>query len=385
VIQPQFEAGTNFSEGLAAVKKNGKWGYIKLKQTTTLSIAKSNVIWRYPVDNKLTTTTTEHKINACITGSDKPSIELYVDGVLQTKRGLGVGGDTPNNGCENEFSYPLKLQPRSKTYKIEIVATNNAGSTRSERFITVEQPYTPPTPAPVVIVTPVEKRLALVVGNSTYAAVTDLKKKPLNDADDMAAVLKRLGFTVMIVKDADKQKLEESISDFSEKLKNYDVGLFFYAGHGLGIDGKNYIVPLDFPANATKATFRYKCIENDYVQEKMAEAGAYSKTNIVIIDACRDGGGLRNIRGGVGAPDTWQPPTKIPTGLITCYAASQGETSANGNGRNGLYTSILLKHIETPNTSIEQIFKRVRIELISLGGQTPEEMSKLTKEFYFKQ
>lgn len=385
VILPQFEGSRDFTEGFAAVIENGKWGYIKLKKNVTLSIAKSNVIWKYPIDSKLAVTATEHKINACITGRDKPSVELYVDGALQTKRGLGIGGDTPNNSCENEFSYTLKLQPRSKAYKIEIVATNSAGTTRSERYITVEQPYTPPTPTPTVVtVTPTEKRLALVVGNSTYAAVTDLKKKPLNDADDMAAALKRLGFTVITVKDADKQVLEEKISDFTVKLKDYDVGLFFYAGHGLGVDGKNYIVPVDFPKNATKSDFRYKCIENNWVQEKMAEAGAYSKTNIVIIDACRDDGGLRNLRGGVGASDTWLPPAKIPTGLYTCYAASQGETSANGNGRNGLYTSTLLKHIETPNVLIEQIFKRVRIELVELGGQTPEETSKLTAEFYFK-
>ncbi len=115
----------------------------------------------------------------------------------------------------------------------------------------------------------------------------------------------------------------------------------------------------------------------------MAEAGDYNKTNIVIVDACRDDGGLRNIRGGLGSSDTWIPPAKIPTGLITCYAASQGETAYNGNGRNGLYTSILLKHIGTPSLNIGEVFRRVRVELLQLGGQTPEEQTKLTKDFYF--
>ena len=294
---------------------------------------------------------------------------------------LYINGSSVNVQFDGSFSATTNLIEGSNSFTIK--ATDKKNNT-AEKVFTLRRKQAPKSVEinPVSKTTDTEKRLAMVVGNSEYRTITNLKGKPYNDADDMSATLKQLGFDVITLKDADKQKLEEGIAAFAQRLKQYDVGLFFYAGHGLGVEGKNYLVPIDFPTNATKSDFRYKCIETDWLQEKMAEAGAYDKTNIVIIDACRDDGGLRNIRG--GSSDTWTPPGKIPTGLITCYAASQGESAANGNGRNGLYTATLLKYITTAGLKIEDVFKRVRIDLLQLGGQVPEEHQKLTKDFYFK-
>lgn len=318
---------------------------------------------------------------------------LTVEHVVSTSSVLVVGTVTDDRGkvlltlnnqpvslsAGGRFEVPVSLQDGSNPIRLH---ARDAQNNEATQLLTVQkQAATPTEPKP----TPTnESRLALVIGNTAYESITRLGNQPLNDADDMAQVLKRLGFTVITLKDLNRRGLEENISDFTQKLKTYDVGLFFYAGHGLGVDGTNYVLPTDFPKAATKVDFKYSCVAVDWIQDKMAEAGKVNKTNIVIIDACRNNGGLRGVRGDVGESDTWLPPSKIPTGMITCYAASQGEQASNGDKRNGLYTSLLLKHIETPQLLIQQVFQRVRTELLQVGGQQPEEHVKLNKDFYFK-
>ena len=225
-----------------------------------------------------------------------------------------------------------------------------------------------------------EKRLALVVGNSDYTI--GALRNPANDARSMRDALQDCGFEVIIATNAGKQTIEQKVREFTSRLVNYDVGLFFYAGHGLEIDGTNYVVPTDVRQGLTKADVQYSCIQSQWIQDRMAEAGNYDKTNILILDACRNNP-FRSWNRDVYA-DTWIPPTKVPTGVITCFSASQGETASDGDGSNGLYTSILLKHLKTRGITVEEVFKRVRIELLQKGGQVPIESTKLTKTFYFR-
>jgi formylglycine-generating enzyme required for sulfatase activity len=197
----------------------------------------------------------------------------------------------------------------------------------------------------------------------------------------MRTALQACGFEVMITENADKHTIKTKVKEFTDRLATYDVGLFFYAGHGLEVDGINYLVPTDLQKGAQKADIPEECVPSHWIQERMAAAGQYDKTNIVILDACRNNpyrGWTRNIEA-----DAWVMPKQVPTGLITCFAASQGETAADGDGNNGLYTSVLLKHLQTRGITIEEVFKRVRIELLQRGGQVPIENTKLTKNFYF--
>ena len=244
----------------------------------------------------------------------------------------------------------------------------------------------------VISGTPKEKRLALVIGNGDYPVPNGLGEQPKNDAKDMAAALKELGFDVdSVLINAGKAQIDKAVRNFSSNLARYDVGLIFYAGHGIALDGINYIIPIDFPENPTKADMPYVATDIDWIQGKMRDAGSENKTNIIIVDACRDAGNvLRSYgMGGTGRSfgddgSNWVPPKNLPTGVITCFAASNGQKADNNAGqRNGLYTGTLLKHIKTPNLLITQVFSRVRADLLKSKGQEPEEHNKLTKDFYF--
>jgi tetratricopeptide (TPR) repeat protein len=223
-----------------------------------------------------------------------------------------------------------------------------------------------------------DKRLALVVGNAAYK--DNALKNPLNDARAMQTILKTCGFEVILLENVTSKTLTEQVQIFSSKLKNYGSGLFFYAGHGIEINGVNYILPTDVKSDLNQATIDKKCVKTDWIQENMVKSAGEGKCHILILDACRENPFASQL--GV-LQETWSIPKNVPLGVITCYATSQGATAADGIGNNGLYTSVLLKHIKTPGLTIEQVFKRVRIDLKKQGGQEPIESTKLTQDFYF--
>jgi len=222
-----------------------------------------------------------------------------------------------------------------------------------------------------------ESRFALVIGNGRYD--TGRLKNPANDATDMAVALKRLGFSVVLKKDARQQEMEEAIRDFGQRLKRGGVGLFFYAGHGLQIGGRNYLIPIG--ARIDKETdAKYQAIDAEMVLDEMANAG--NPMNIVILDACRDnplGRSLRSAGRGLAII------SDAPKGTFITYSTSPGKTAADGAGRNSPYTAALLQSIKEPGLPIEQVFKRVRQRLSRETGdrQIPWELSSLQGDFYF--
>lgn len=230
-----------------------------------------------------------------------------------------------------------------------------------------------------------DTRIALIIGNKDYQESTLSLTNPINDANAMEIALTKCNFKVIKLLNGDKETIERYVNSFTEQLKNYDVGLFYYSGHGIEatLDGdrKNFIVPVSASSQMTNADVNYKCINSEWIQEKMVEAGKENKTNILIFDACRDNPFRRLKRSLEG--EAWVRPPKVPTGVITCYSTSPNKSASDGEGSNGLYTSILLKHIRVPNITVEQVFKRVRIEMEKFGQQ-PQELNQLTTDFYFK-
>ncbi|RLD77196.1 MAG: hypothetical protein DRJ10_12360, partial [Bacteroidetes bacterium] len=222
-----------------------------------------------------------------------------------------------------------------------------------------------------------QRRLALVVGNSAYPGGSYLKN-PVNDANLMATTLRGLGFTVIKRVNTTKSTLERAIYEYSRKLKDYDVALFYYAGHGIQVDGKNYIIPID--AKLTdKTAVKFEAVAVNYVVE---EFEAYrNHTNIVILDACRDNPFRSWGRGGARGFKAMNPAS----GTIIAFATSEGSTAADGTGSNGLYTTHLTKQLKV-GQSIESVFKktRVAVQSASNGAQSPQEWTKLTGDFYFK-
>jgi uncharacterized caspase-like protein len=226
---------------------------------------------------------------------------------------------------------------------------------------------------------PSEPRIALVVGNSAYRNAPPLRN-PVNDARDMAKALRELGFQVIQLENGTKQQLERAIGQFSAKLTDSSVGLFYYSGHGIQENGHNYLIPVEAEL-ATEGSVMLETVDVDVVLQLMNLA--QTRVNLVILDACRSNPFERRFRGlGRGLA----PVEQAPRGTLIAYSTAPGKVASDGDGANGLYTAELLKAIRQPGLTVEQIFKTVRIGVstASNDNQTPWEASSLTGEFFFK-
>ncbi|MBF0396726.1 MAG: caspase family protein [Desulfobacterales bacterium] len=224
-----------------------------------------------------------------------------------------------------------------------------------------------------------EKRIALIMGNANYTHGGTLKN-PVNDVKGIKVALKELNFVVIDRINCDQKAMKKAIDEFGEKLKGFDIGLFFYAGHGIQVNGINYLIPVDASLDNEKDV-EYDCVRADRVLSEMENAG--SKTNIVILDACRNNPFERSWSRGVKSQGL--AFMDAPSGSIIAYATSPGKTASDGSGNNGIYTSAILKHIRTPGLTIEEMFKQVRIsvEELSQKKQIPWESTSLKGKFYF--
>lgn len=224
------------------------------------------------------------------------------------------------------------------------------------------------------------KRLALVVGNSNYVNSGALPN-PVNDARAVAKELKNLGFEVITLENASQAQFKQAINSFGQKLRAFEVGLFYYAGHGIQHKGVNYMIPVEAELKAEEQ-IEYDCVSADRVLAYME--GASSKVNIIIMDACRNNPFERSWARSVDGSGLAM--MNAPTGTLIAYATSPGKVASDGTGTNGLYTSALLKYMRDPSLNIEQVFKKVRTEVSekSYGAQVPWETTSLTgNDFYF--
>lgn len=219
-------------------------------------------------------------------------------------------------------------------------------------------------------------RLALVIGNSAYQ--TAPLKNPINDAEDMAATLKKLGFKVILKKDADQRTMEDTIRHFGRQLRNGGVGLFYFAGHGVRVEGRNYLMPVDAKIES-ESDVKYEAVDAGRVLGKMEDAE--NRLNIVILDACRNNPYARAFR----SDQSGLARMDAPTGSLIAYSTAPGEVAADGPERNGIFTKYLIQHMLESNLSIEQVLKRVRINVANEtnGRQIPWESSSLMGDFFF--
>ena len=226
-------------------------------------------------------------------------------------------------------------------------------------------------------------RVALVVGNSTYAHIGRLPN-PDNDAADMSAALRRLGFEVTTELDADRVELTEALRQFTRQSAGADVSLVFYAGHGIEMDGVNYLVPVDARLERD-VDVRFETVTVDDLL--VSTSGA--SLRLVILDACRNNplarsmqrtAATRTVSGGSFADLN---EDLLGDETLVAYAAAAGTTAADGRGRNSPYTAALLSHLETP-LEIGLLFRRVRAEVLAStnGAQRPHEYHSLVGEHY---
>jgi len=223
------------------------------------------------------------------------------------------------------------------------------------------------------------QRYALIIGNSQYK--NGPLANPVNDAYGMAISLQKLGFSVTHLENATQNEMIEAISQFGQQLtKSRGVGIFYYAGHGIQIAGRNYLIPIG--ANIKKEhDTKYEAVDVGRILDEMDKAS--NQMNVVILDACRDNPFARSFRSsGQGLAQL-----DAPSGTLIAYATSPGKVASDGAGDNGIYTKYLLTHMMTPGISIEETFKRVRAGVMqeTKNQQLPWESSSLIGNFYFIQ
>ena len=200
------------------------------------------------------------------------------------------------------------------------------------------------------LLNPVEAatRTALVIGNSNYK--TAPLRNPVNDARDMAKTLRDLNFDVIEKLNASKRDMVLAIDTFYKRLRRADVGVFYFAGHGMQIHGVNYLIPVK--AHVTSETdIQWEAVPAGKVLGKMYEAG--NKLNIVILDACRDNPFKRSFR----TENKGLAQMDAPKGTIIAYATSPGSVAADGTGRNGVYTKHLLKSLRSKGMTVYDVFR----------------------------
>ncbi len=222
-----------------------------------------------------------------------------------------------------------------------------------------------------------EKRQALVIGNASYT--NGPLANPANDALAMATKLRQLGFDVTEKENATREDIIRLSREFGNRLKLGGVGVFYYAGHGVQLNGNNYLLPVDSDIQ-DETELQTRAYDISEILNKMDTAK--NRLNIIILDACRNNPLLRASRSATSGLAQMQQGT----GTIVAYATQPGATAADGPvGGNSLYTQQLLLALSQPGLKVEDVFKQVRMEVYrrSSGTQTPWENSSLIGEFYF--
>lgn len=239
----------------------------------------------------------------------------------------------------------------------------------------------------VLAVTPAlaERRVALVIGNSDYANTARLAN-PVNDARALSAKLKGLGFEVMTHENLGGQDMRVALGRFTENALNADVALVFYAGHGIEMSGRNYLIPVDAEMRS-EATAQFEALALNDVISAVNLSGTLG---LVLLDACRDNpfatamqrnNGTRSLRRGLA-------PVNVEgeQGLIVSFAAQEGSTADDGAGDNSPYTTALLEVIDEPGLEVGRMFRKVRARVreATNGAQVPVERMQLPdKAIYF--
>jgi uncharacterized caspase-like protein len=231
-----------------------------------------------------------------------------------------------------------------------------------------------------------EKRVALVVGNSSYKEVGKLAN-PVNDANEIASALKAAGFEVILGIDVDKRGFDTKVRNFADLMEGADVAIFFYAGHGLQVAGRNYLIPVDAHL-AGERDLDFDAENLDFILKQM-ELNRADKTNIVFLDACRDNPFAQNLARSMGtrSASIGKGLAQVETGVGTfiAYSTQPGNVALDGKGKNSPFTTALAKHVREPGRDLTSVMIEVRKDVLAATGgkQVPWDHSALTGEFYF--
>ncbi|MET0866573.1 MAG: caspase family protein, partial [Pseudorhodoplanes sp.] len=232
------------------------------------------------------------------------------------------------------------------------------------------------------------KRVALVIGNSDYQYSAKLPN-PGNDAQDISQMLRQLGFEVVEGRDLDRRGMDDALRQFSRKLDGAGLAMLFYSGHGVQVNERNYLIPIDAKIERA-ADLNLDAVD---VQRIIDQMEAEKRVNLIFLDACRDnpltrslarsaGGGTRSAAVGMGLA-----PVQSAAGTLIAYATQPNNVALDGDGRNSPFTTALLKHMVVPNLEVELMMKQVRLDVMAATRekQIPWGHSSLVGNVYLRQ
>jgi Caspase domain/MORN repeat len=377
VVTPPKQTTTPPKQTTTQVKLNGS-AAIASSEGPSISIIAPQVTRGFVVNSAV------EKIDVIGTANDK-------DGVRQVRVNGMVAWLAAPNKTKTNFQIPVSLVLGQN--KIWIEAEDLAGKVNKEEF-TID--FSKPTSQPIASgdkpknAVKVDARsssavkgslfkTALIIGNSKYSGA--MLRNAMNDADSLAGELRRQGWEVKSYTDLEQEQMESVIHEFGGRLKEKGgAGFFYYAGHGVQLEGNNYLIPVKAPIKK-QADVKYKAVNLGTVLDEMNEAG--NKMNILVLDACRNNpfAESRSLKGeGLAAVDN------APVGTFIAYATAPGKAASDGDGNNGLYTQELLKAMRVKGLTIEEVFKKVRknVRQLSGGQQIPWDSSSLEDVYYFQ-
>ncbi len=230
------------------------------------------------------------------------------------------------------------------------------------------------------------RRLALVTGNGDYRHVATLPN-PIKDARAIGGILEAMGFEVETLLDLDTASMERAVRRFAERSRDAEIAMFYYAGHGVQVDGRNYLLPVD--ANITRPRdLAYEAITLDLVTEELENSGA--QLTMVLLDACRDNPLEELFKRQAGtlsrSVDTANglAQTQGAAGMLIAYATAPDTVALDGRGNHSPFSQALLEWLDQPGIEVGRLFRRVRERVIDITGgqQVPWVEEAVIGEYY---
>ncbi|WP_353720045.1 caspase family protein [Dyadobacter sp. 676] len=314
----------------------------------------------------------EIRLNACVL-NEAENIRMEVNGMLSpvaTRSFKAVPAKEESCLGGTYISHQVILNEGKNT--VRLLAGNASGAGSSDTL--------------TIVYDKAKKRIALVVGNSAYEGGSRLQN-PVNDAKAVTRKLTSLGFEVIERIDARQSDLRAAVAQFGSSIQGQalEVALFYYAGHGIQVGGRNYLVPVDISPQS-EMELKVLAVSADDILDQMSAVDEDSqRTNIMILDACRDNPLSRSWTRSSGAKGL--ASMSAPPGSLITFSTKPGFTALDGDGKNSPYTAELLKALDVPGLRLEDIFRTVRIRVMELTNrqQVPMENSLLTREVILNQ
>ena len=366
-----FEDGKANGQGIRRYTNGNKYvGEFKdgkLNGQGTLTVANGNKYvgeWR---DNKFDGQGIIYSANGKIKESG-----IYKDDTLVTAQYIDPNSFT-RLVKSNSSSLGTEAQRQENERKAAQLEVERKRIEEEKRQIALERQRTESQKGQVQVAPDNRRRLALVIGNDNYSSMPRLNNA-VNDAKSMTDALRQANFEVMSYNNLDKRRMEEVLRNFTGKLGRDDVGLFYFSGHGIQADNRNFLIPVSENVKKT-SDVPYEGIDVNRVMDNLKDAK--NALNIVVLDACRSS--LPDVRGGMSRGLT---VTEAPQGSIVAYATAPGKTASDGEVGNSPFTKNLIRVMQRRGLKIEDVFKEVRVAVSreTNGEQVPQEVSQLVGE-----